>query len=150
MTAKDGVKIEKDLAKDKYTLVIPKVTNSNVGTFIARASNEYGTVEKSCKLNVQELPKILNKLENNVVNENEPVKFSIKISGKPKPSYKWFKDDVEIILNETIEITENEEDEIIFSIKSCNFQENSGTYSVKIMNEFGEALSNKATLTINS
>ena len=91
-----------------------------------------------------------NKLENNVVNENEPVKFSIKISGKPKPSYKWFKDDVEIILNETIEITENEEDEIIFSIKSCNFQENSGTYSVKIMNEFGEALSNKATLTINS
>lgn len=150
LTVKDGVKIEKDLAKDKYTLVIPKVTNSNVGTFIARASNEYGTVEKSCKLNVQELPKILNKLENNVVNENEPVKFSIKISGKPKPSYKWFKDDVEIILNETIEITENEEDEIIFSIKSCNFQENSGTYSVKIMNEFGEALSNKATLTINS
>jgi hypothetical protein len=55
-----------------------------------------------------------------------------------------------LILNETIEITENEEDEIIFSIKSCNFQENSGTYSVKVMNEFGEALSNKATLTINS
>ena len=150
LTLKDGVKIEKDLAKDKYTLVIPKVTNSNVGTFIARATNEYGTVEKSCKLNVQELPKIINKLENIVINENELVKFSIKISGKPKPSYKWFKDDIEINLNDTVEINETEEDEIIFTIKSCKSQENSGTYFVKIMNEFGEALSNKSTLTINS
>ena len=150
ITLKDGVKIEKDLAKDKYTLVIPKVTNSNVGTFIVRATNEYGTVEKSCKLNVQELPKIINKLENIVVNENELVKFSIKISGKPKPSYKWFKDDIEINLSDTVEINETEEDEIIFTIKSCKSHENSGTYFVKIMNDFGEALSNKATLTINS
>ena len=67
----------------------------------------------------------------------------------PKPTNKWFKDESELVINENIEITENE-DEIILNIKSCNSNENSGIYFIKIFNEFGEAVSNKSTLTINS
>ena len=91
----------------------------------------------------------MTKLENLIVNENEPAKFTIKISGKPKPLAKWYKDEKEIISDETNEIAENE-DEISFTIKSCRSQENTGAYLVKISNQFGEALSNKATLVINS
>ena len=149
MSAKDGVRIEKDLNKDKYSLTIPKVLANHIGTYTVKAINEFGTNEKQCILNVSELPKILTKLENILVNENEQAKFTVRISGKPKPTNKWFKDESELVINENIEITENE-DEIILNIKSCNSNENSGIYFIKIFNEFGEAVSNKSTLTINS
>ena len=149
LTAKDGVKIEKDIAKDKYTLIIPKVLATHIGKYTVKALNEFGSAEKLCNLFVSEIPKIINKLENLSVNENEQAKFIIKITGKPKPTSKWYKDDTEIIIDESNEIIEND-DEIIFVIKNCNNQLNSGVYSVKVSNEFGEALSNKATLTINS
>lgn len=146
---KDGYRIEKDIAKDKYTLIISKVSSNNVGTFICKASNEYGIIEKSCKLDVLELPKINNKLDNIIVNENELAKFSIKISGKPKPITKWYKDDIELVINENINEEIIQDDEISFIIKSCKSQEHTGTYYVKVVNDHGEVLSNKATLTIN-
>ncbi len=149
LSNKDGVRIEKDLTKDKYSLTIPKVLVNHIGTYTVKAVNEFGSNEKQCILSVSELPKVLTKLENILVNEKDQAKFTIKISGKPKPSNKWFKDESELIINENIEITENE-DEITLSIKSCDSSENSGVYFVKIFNEFGEAVSNKSTLTINS
>lgn len=148
-TNRDGVRVEKDVAKDKYTLVIPKVTPAHIGTITAKATNEFGTVEKNCQLDVLDSPRILNKLDNLTVNEGEPAKFVVKFSGKPKPAIKWFKDDAEIPIDESIEIIELSEDEISFTIKSCK-AENLGNYSAKAVNEFGEIASNKATLTINS
>lgn len=148
-TNRDGVRIEKDVGKDKYTLVVPKVTPAHIGTITAKASNEFGVVEKNCQLDVLDSPRILNKLDNLTVNEGEPAKFTVKFSGKPKPSIKWFRDDVEIQIDESVEIKELAEDEICLTIKSCK-AENLGNYSAKASNEFGEIASNKATLTINS
>lgn len=148
-TNRDGVRIEKDVGKDKYTLVIPKVTPAHIGAITAKASNEFGAVEKNCQLDVLDSPRILNKLDNLTVNEGESAKFVVKFSGKPKPSIKWFKDDVEIQIDDSIELQEVAEDEISFTIKSCK-AENLGNYSAKAVNEFGEVASNKATLTINS
>jgi hypothetical protein len=56
--------MEKDLPKDKYTLVFPKVSAANIGTITAKASNEFGTIEKNCELDVLDAPKLLNKLDN--------------------------------------------------------------------------------------
>lgn len=148
-TNRDGVRVEKDVAKDKYTLVIPKITPAHIGTITAKASNEFGTVEKSCQLDVLDSPRILNKLDNLTVNEGELAKFVVKFSGKPKPTIKWFKEDVEITLDESLEVKELSEDEVSFSIKSCK-AENLGNYSAKAVNEFGEVASNKAALTVNS
>ena len=148
-TNRDCVRVEKDVSKDKYTLVIPKVTPAHIGTITAKASNEFGTIEKNCQLDVLDSPRILNKLENLTVNEGEPAKFVVKYSGKPRPSIKWFKDDVEIQIDESVEVKEVSDDEISFTIKSCK-SENLGNYSAKAVNEFGEGVSNKATLTINS
>lgn len=148
-TNRDGVRVEKDVAKDKYTLVIPKITPAHIGTITAKASNEFGTVEKSCQLDVLDSPRILNKLDNLTVNEGELAKFVVKFSGKPKPAIKWFKEDAEITLDESVEVKDLSEDEVSFSIKSCK-AENLGNYSAKAVNEFGEVASNKATLTVNS
>jgi len=84
-----------------------------------------------------------------IVNENDQAKFTIKASGKPRPLTKWFKDENEIKLDENFDLIENEE-ETLFTIKSCKSQENSGVYYVKIYNDFGETFSNKVTLSINS
>ena len=41
------------------------------------------------------------------------------------------------------------DDELTFIIKSTKSSENMGTYYAKVINEFGEVPTNKATLTIN-
>lgn len=148
-TAKDGVRVEKDAAKDKYILVIPKVTPAHIGTITAKATNEFGTSEKSCQLDVLEAPRINNKLDNVTVNDGEQAKFTVKFGGKPKPAVKWFRDDVEITIDESFELIESVEDEVTIVIKVCKSLEHSGNYSAKVSNEFGEVVSNKATLTIN-
>jgi uncharacterized metal-binding protein len=150
LTARDGVRMEKDLSKDKYSLIFPKVGAANIGTITVKAANEFGSVEKNCELDVLDAPKMINKLDNITVNESEQATFVVKFSGKPKPVVKWFKDEIEIQIDETIEINETIENEISFTIKSCKSLENTGAYSAKIINDFGEAASNKATLTINS
>lgn len=78
------------------------------------------------------------------------MKFTIKFSGKPKPVVKWFKEEIEIQVDETIEISETAEDEITLIIKAAKSPENIGNYYAKITNEFGEVSSNKASLTVNS
>lgn len=150
LTTKDGARIEKDASKDKYTLVIPKVSPIHIGKITVKATNEYGTIEKTCELDSMDTPKLTNKLDNITVNEGEEAKFTVKISGKPKPSVKWFKDDVEIEPNDSVKVIEIEENEVTLLIKSCKSPENSGNYWAKIYNDFGEITSNKATLTINS
>ena len=147
ISAKDGIRVEKDINKDKYSIVIPKVTS--ISTFTVKASNEFGSIEKSCQLDVLEGPKALNKLDNITVNEGEEAKYILKIAGKPKPVVKWFKDEEEIVTNEEYEIIESE-DEIILIIKSCKSPNNLGNYFAKISNEFGEIVTNKSTITINS
>lgn len=148
LTSRDGVRVEKDVNKDKYTLVIPKVTT--FGTVTVKATNEFGSIEKTCQLDVLDGPKALNKLENVTVNEGESAKFTIKVAGKPKPQVKWFKDEEEIVVNEIYEIIDTAEDEVTLIIKSCKSPENVGNYYAKISNEFGEITTNKVTITINS
>ena len=150
LTNRDGVRMEKDLGKDKYTLIYPKVSPINIGTISVKATNEFGTVEKNCELDVLDAPKLLNKLDNLTINDGESATFLVKFTGKPKPIVKWFKDEIEIQIDETMEINEAIENEISLTIKTCKSLENSGIFFAKIINDFGEIVSNKATLIINS
>jgi hypothetical protein len=150
LTTKDGIRLEKDISKDKYTLVIPKVNQNHLGKYTVKAINDFGSDERSCQLDVLDVPKVLNKLENLTVNENESAKFTITFSGKPKPKVIWFKEDSEIYINENIEIIETNDYEVSIIIKSCQSNEHSGTYYAKVTSDYGESNSNKASLTINS
>lgn len=150
LTLKDGVKIEKDVSKDKYSLVIPKCSDKNVGTFTVKAINEFGSDERQCKLDLLDLPKITNKLENITVNEDQSVTFKITFTGKPMPEVKWFRNETEIEITENIEIIDTVNNEVTFIIKCCKSIDHSGSYTAKVYNEFGSVVSNKANLTINS
>jgi hypothetical protein len=147
ITAKDGIRVEKDANKDKYSIIIPKVTS--VASFTIKASNEFGTIEKTVQLDVLEGPKALNKLENITVNEGEQAKYILKVSGKPKPSVKWFRDEEEIVINEEYEIIESEEESVLI-IRSCKSPNNNGNYYAKVANEFGEVVTNKSAIIIYS
>ena len=59
LTARDGVRMEKDLPKDKYSLIFPKVSAANIGIITVKATNEFGSVEKNCELDVLDSPKML-------------------------------------------------------------------------------------------
>jgi hypothetical protein len=148
LTSRDGVRFEKDVAKDLYAMILPRVTT--VGLITVKASNDFGTSDKTCQLDILDVPKALNKLENLTVNENESAKFVVKFSGNPKPQVKWFRDEEEIVVNEAYELEETGEDEMTLVIKACKFPENSGNYYAKISNAYGEVVTNKATMTINS
>ncbi len=150
LAIKDGVKIEKDVANDKYSLVIPKIAEKNVGTYTVKATNEFGSEERLCKLDILDLPKILNKLDNLTVNETQSAQFTVKFSGKPTPKVEWFKDDVKIEITENIEIDESSENSVTIVIKSASNVENPGMYFAKVFNEFGETSSNRMSLIVNS
>jgi hypothetical protein len=150
LTPKDGVRIEKDLPNDKYILVIPKVALTHIGTVSVKAVNDMGSSERSCQLDVLEPPKVLNKLENQTVTATEPVSFTVKFSGKPKPQVKWFKEDKEISEPsiDVYEIVETE-DSVTLVIKSSKLEDTSN-YSAQLTNEAGVVESNKAKLIVNS
>jgi len=148
LTARDGVRIEKDLNKDSYSLIIPKVALTHIGTVTAKATNEFGSSEKSCQLDVLEAPRILNKLDNITINEGQDARFTIKFAGKPKPAIKWYKDDLEVVIDESVELIDSSDDESSILLKAVN-SEKGGIYFAKVVNDFGEVISNKATLTVN-
>lgn len=144
LTARDGAKIDKE-AGDRFTLSLRAALS---GTVTARANNNFGASEKSCELIVQETPKLLNKLENLVVNENEQAEYCIKYSGIPTPSIQWFKEDTELLSGDNIEIIVGENESKLV-IKSCISSEHSGSYYIKAINEHGQISSNRSSLTIN-
>jgi len=54
LTAKDGVQINKDVATNTYTLIIPKLNPSvHAGTITARAVNVISSVEHDVNLEIQ-------------------------------------------------------------------------------------------------
>jgi hypothetical protein len=124
------------------------VLAAHMGTFTIKASNSVGEIEHSFNLNTLEIPKIVGKVENLTVNEGQEARFSVKFTGKPKPTAKWFKEEEEIVVTvETYEIVETE-DSYTFVIKSAK-PADIGNYSVQLINEAGQTISNKAQLTVN-
>lgn len=173
LTNKDNIKFETDAKTSATFLVIPKVMASHIGTYTIKASNNVGEIEHSFTFDalgiyqktndaifdhiwyifclfILEIPKISGKLENVTVNEGQEAKFVVKIAGgKPKPSVKWFKEEEEIITTvETYEVVEFE-DTVTLIIKSAK-PENSGNYYAQLVNEAGQATTNKDQLTVNS
>lgn len=69
------------------------------GTLIAKASNSCGTSESHATVQINEIarkPEILREPQDHEVEENESVKFSAIISGKPKPVVSWYMDGMKL------------------------------------------------------
>ena len=87
------------------------------------------------------------KLENVSVNEGQDAEFVCKFISNPEPStISWFKNETEeLIANENIIIT-NTKDTTTIKFINCQSSDNGNVYTVKIVNQLGEVVSNKATL----
>lgn len=147
ITHKELSRVEVDKVKDLYSLTLPRVLTSHVGTFRVEAVNEYGLVEKTCKLELIELPKIVSEIENLQINEGDPATFSVKVSGTYRPPFKWFRESNAIVPDSNFEVTEKN-DVITLCIKACN-RKHAGNYYFKFITEYGDIESNKAQLLVN-
>ena len=90
-------------------------------------------------------------MDNITVKEGDSVSLAIKfIGGNPKPLWKWFKDDKEVlILPDSNFETAEEDDSVRLLIHSVKY-EDTGVYHIQLSNKAGDVSSNKAQVVVNS
>ncbi|KAB0792164.1 hypothetical protein PPYR_14123 [Photinus pyralis] len=150
---KDEVEIKSDehyvIKKDgdEYMLKITGAVTTDSSRYKFKAKNIYGSVETDCKVDVKRAPTITKRLKDMTVNENEKVELEVTVDAFPKPTYKWFMDEVEIMESRK-EFTRIESDDgcklVIKEVTSSL----SGQYKCKVINELGET-ETSAKLVVN-
>lgn len=120
----------------KYT--IKETTETSSATFTVKAENNVGMTETTCKLKVQEAPKIT--FDETLANQKLPVngqwKIEIQTSGFPKPEVTWSKNSKKIVEKRVSVHTEEKTSTI--SISSL-VREDTATYTAKATNEAGSS-----------
>ena len=93
---------------------------------------------------------MLAKVENVSINEGQDAEFNCKFVSKPAADkITWTKNDSEeLVPNENVQIT-NTEDSSILKLVKPKAADTGSTYIVKIVNQLGEVVSNKATLNVS-
>lgn len=143
--------------KEEYSLVITKVTSEYEGEYCCTASNRFGQttctaylevkksdisqaekwVEKMFKVTGQP-PTFPVQIQPARCSEGGAVSFNYKVSGDPIPAVKWFKGAFQIQPSRNCVVTANPDGSGIINIQSVK-QEDSGLYTCKASNQFGEA-----------
>ncbi|XP_070832603.1 myosin light chain kinase, smooth muscle-like [Chaetodon trifascialis] len=143
--------------KEEYTLVITQVTSEYEGEYSCIATNRFGQttcttylevkktdvsqaekwVEKMFKVTGQP-PAFTVQIQPVRCSEGGEVSFNYKASGDPVPDVKWFKGAFQIQPSRNCIIIANPDGSGFINIKSIK-QEDSGLYTCKVSNQFGEA-----------
>lgn len=90
-------------------------------------------------------------MDNITVNEGQEAKFTLKLATiKPKPTIKWFRDDNELDVNDKEKYLYNEGDDLVELVIKEAKSTDSGMYHATLVNEAGEAATNKGNLIVNS
>uniref|UniRef100_A0A671TSL7 Ig-like domain-containing protein n=1 Tax=Sparus aurata TaxID=8175 RepID=A0A671TSL7_SPAAU len=105
--------------KEEYTLVITKVTSEYEGEYSCTATNRFGQTTCTTYLEVKKTD-------------------VITASGDPMPDVKWFKGAFQIQHSRNCIVLANPDGSGFINIKSVK-QEDSGLYTCKASNQFGEA-----------
>ena len=93
----ENERMQTKVRDDIYTLIIDGVELYDENVYKCTASNDYGLIECSCNLLVNETPQkpeFLKELKNIVVEEGSDATFDVEVSGQPEPEVLWFRDDV--------------------------------------------------------
>ncbi|XP_017774924.1 PREDICTED: muscle M-line assembly protein unc-89 isoform X2 [Nicrophorus vespilloides] len=151
---KDGVEIKSDghyiISDDgeTYKLKITGSVTTDSASYKVRAKNIHGTSEDEARVDVKRAPTIVQALEDMTVTEHDKnVTLGLKVDAFPKPTVKWFLDEVEIQETRT-EYTKIEADDGLKLVIKEVGSELSGKYTCKVINELGET-STSAKLTVN-
>lgn len=90
------------------------------GTLVVQATNSYGSSESRASVEIKEVarkPEFLKQPQDHTVEEEETVKFSATISGKPVPTVTWHMDERKLETSEELRV---------------KFDEKTGKTSIKI------------------
>lgn len=143
--------------RDEYSLIITKVKKDYEGEYSCTASNRFGQttcktilkvelsqlsaaekwVEKMFKIPGQP-PCFTTQIQPVQCVEGSEVKFQYKVTGTPFPDVQWFKGNSQIKSSQTCSVVCNP-DGSGFLIMSNIQQRDSGLYTCKAVNPFGEA-----------
>ena len=93
--------------RGSYAYLIYGATTEDQATYRCTAVNEAGEVSCEGQLTVREnviSPRFLQRLEDKKVVEGSDVDLEVEVSGRPKPTLKWLKDDRDIVADDHIQI----------------------------------------------
>ena len=93
--------------RGSYAYLIYGATTEDQATYRCTAVNEAGEVSCEGQLTVRENvipPRFLQRLEDKKVAEGSGVDFEVEVSGRPKPTLKWLKDDRDVAQDDHIQI----------------------------------------------
>uniref|UniRef100_A0A6P4FNS7 Muscle M-line assembly protein unc-89 isoform X5 n=1 Tax=Drosophila rhopaloa TaxID=1041015 RepID=A0A6P4FNS7_DRORH len=137
---------------NSYRLDIKNCSETDAGTYTIRAQSASETTTVSAQLAVGQAPghdetktnvepAFLVSLKDAEMIENTLFRFMIKIKGDPKPRVKFFKDEKEILeTNDRIQIIRDKDYLGFYELVIADVQKgDSGTYSCKATNKYGEA-----------
>ncbi|KFM71227.1 Muscle M-line assembly protein unc-89, partial [Stegodyphus mimosarum] len=144
---KDGQDIEIDddhyevtTEDDSVTLTINDITADDAGKYSCVISNLGGSTTTSADVTVKEqtnAPKFVKGLKDQFVKEEQTVKFTVKFTGKPKPTAKWTKDGAELVIDgDRVKSVEEAEDSLTIILEDTK-KEDAGKYSCTITNSEG-------------
>jgi hypothetical protein len=150
LTSNDNIEIS-ELPDGTSVLKLKKSDLTDSSPYIARATNKVGEIDSKINLIVKEIkPQILSDVTNVAAVRDQPAQFSIKATGNPQPTVRWFKNDTEEILstNKDFElIHDTSSDTFILKINQCK-PEHQADYSAVITNSGGTVKSKKGKLTV--
>lgn len=145
-------------------LSVKDLVGEDSGSYQASIRNPLGQISTQSKISVVSTPIFVKELclstcstptsegktdDYNVlfVNEKSQVRIECQVNGQPKPTVKWFKNDVEIQSNEKFKI-ETKFDIFLLTIKDCSTSDRD-LYRVEAQNNAGTSVS-KLFIDINS
>ncbi|XP_044767054.1 muscle M-line assembly protein unc-89 isoform X5 [Coccinella septempunctata] len=142
---------------DRCSLVIQEAFSEDAGEYKVVALNSAGEASSKCSLFIKPTttpsstdsgmeknipvgfpPKFNSLLTDILVSEGEQVKFEGNVSGQPRPDIKWLLNNLPITLNDNVKVSHDEDGNIKLEIKEVQPQDK-GVYTVKAINEHGEA-----------
>ncbi|XP_042877694.1 obscurin-like isoform X2 [Penaeus japonicus] len=144
----DGDKYRIRKEGDGQTLTVKELTYSDSGAWKVVAKNREGQIEHEAELNVSddvdpnrrvEAPVFMKVIGDQELFEGYNALFKAVVSGKPEPEFKWLKNGGTIVASNRVTMERDPEGLIRLTIKRIT-PEDAGQYTLKVWNDFGEAI----------
>ncbi|XP_050680436.1 obscurin isoform X3 [Leptidea sinapis] len=122
------------------TLFINKMLERDEGWYEAVASNEHGEARQRVRLQLAEYPTFIRRPEESVVLMRKTARIEARVTGRPYPEIKWYKDWQPLAESSRIKMHFIEPDTVVLVVKDAILKDE-GLYSVSARNVAGSVSS---------
>ncbi|EJW71868.1 hypothetical protein WUBG_17227, partial [Wuchereria bancrofti] len=135
----------KEVNDKNYQLEISSATEDDAFDYkVCYTFNDEDSVESSCTLTVKkpiEKPSIKKGIEDQFIAIGKPLEIAIETKGEPKV-VKWYKNGQLLSgeISKTVKTEKIDDNNYVLKVEKCTLDD-SGTYSVEVQNEAGQAKS---------